>query len=73
MKKLYYYNEDALEYEEINLKPLLLFIPILAFCFFFRWFYFDARIFEITDYKGNIEKVTPQEKFRDVQRIASYD
>jgi len=68
----YIFNKETLLPQKVNFKPLLILPVVISLAVVFNWFYFSAEIFEITDYKGKVEKVTLQEKIADYQRINSY-
>lgn len=70
---LYKFNSETLDYEPVSLKPLLALPIVVVVALIFRLFYFNAEICEITNFRGEKEKCTISEYFKEKQRIASYD
>lgn len=70
---LYRHNSETLELEPVNLSILWWIPTIIIFSVCFKLFYFNAAFIEVTDWRGQKEKATIHEYFKEQQRINSYD
>lgn len=71
---LYTFNKDALEYEKINFKPLIMTIIFVSlFSLFARWLYFDAELIKTTDWRGKEIKITIEQHLKQQKQEQIYD
>jgi len=70
---LYKFNHKTLQTEPVNLKILWLIPLIIIFSLAFKLIYFNAAFIEVTNWRGQKEKATIHEYFKEQQRINSYD